>query len=468
MTSKSLFFNLLKEDVKRRLWSIALSFLAFFFTLPVVTALFLGNYERDGRDSIHALYNLATFLSFRAGWMPVMIILLSLVLGVSSFSYLHSRQKVDFYHGIPVKRGRLFWVNYLNGIFIPAAVYGINLVLALLVAAVYGYSPFYLLGTALEGYLLFLIHYCMLYSVTVLAMVLTGSIIIGIMGTAVFQFYFPCLLLMLQFCFEQFFYTSYRGGGEIFGTWINKSSPLIFFLDNLRRSDSFTKENGAEWAVRILAALAATVVFTFCSFRLYKKRKMEAAGKAMAFSVSMPVVRLPIVVLSSLGGGVFFWMIRSTLGWAVFGLVCGAVLSHCVLEIIYHYDFRKLFSHPRQLAVSALLAAAFFGGFRYDLFGYDKYIPKESSLESVAVYMSDSTYWVPYGSVQRDPEGGYFWKYQDNEAYVLENMELKDTATVLNLARKAVERNDRINHRSDYQSGYQTAGTGRRSIITFP
>lgn len=453
MTSKNLYFNLLKEDAKRRLWSIALSFLAFFFTLPVVTALLLGNYNKSGREYIDALRDLTEFLSFRNGWMPVMLILLSLVFGVSSFSYLHSRQKVDFYHGIPVKRSRFFWVNYLNGIFIPAAVYGINLVLMLLVAAVYGYSPFYLLGTALEGYLLFLIHYCMMYSVTVLAMVLTGSIIIGIMGTAVFQFYFPCMLLVLQLCFDQFFYTSYRGGGEIFGKWINKSSPFIFFLYNLRRMNGPTKAGGLEWMVRILTVLAVTAVFTFCSFWLYKKRKMEAAGKAMAFSVSMPIVRLPIVILSSLWGGVFLWMIQSTLGWAIFGLICGAALSHCVLEIIYHYDFRKLFSHSRQLVVSALLAAAFFGGFRYDLFGYDKYIPKENSLESVAIYMSNSAYWVPYGSAQRNQEGGYSWKYQDSEAYILKNMELKDTAPVLNLARKAVAGSDRVNHGSDYQKG---------------
>ena len=39
MTSRSLYFKLLKEDFRRRLWAIALVFLAFFFTLPIGLAL---------------------------------------------------------------------------------------------------------------------------------------------------------------------------------------------------------------------------------------------------------------------------------------------------------------------------------------------------------------------------------------------------------------------------------------------
>ena len=39
MTSASLFFKLQKEDLKRRIWVIALLFLGFFFAYPVNLAL---------------------------------------------------------------------------------------------------------------------------------------------------------------------------------------------------------------------------------------------------------------------------------------------------------------------------------------------------------------------------------------------------------------------------------------------
>ena len=41
MTSASLFFKLQKEDLKRRIWVIALLFLGFFFAYPVNLALIM-------------------------------------------------------------------------------------------------------------------------------------------------------------------------------------------------------------------------------------------------------------------------------------------------------------------------------------------------------------------------------------------------------------------------------------------
>ena len=43
MTSASLFFKLQKEDLKRRIWVIALLFLGFFFAYPVNLALIMEN-----------------------------------------------------------------------------------------------------------------------------------------------------------------------------------------------------------------------------------------------------------------------------------------------------------------------------------------------------------------------------------------------------------------------------------------
>lgn len=453
MTSKNLFFNLLREDGKRRLWSAALAFLVFFFSFPVRIALMLGNDIKQKMSSQYIVSSLESSLGFPNGWTAALFIILSLIMGVSSYSYLHSRQKVDFYHGIPVNRKHLFWSNYFNGIFIPAAVYGANLIITFGVIAVYGISPADVAGSALSGFLLFIIHYSMMYSVTVMAMILTGNVIVGILGTMVLQFYFVCAILVFQLCFGSFFHTSYRDGGEVFSYWIDKSSPFMLFIINLEKLQTGTP--AGEQAVRILAVLAVTAVLTFLSFWLYKKRGSEAAGRALSFRVSKPIIRIPIVILSSLGGSVFFWLMHSSLGWAIFGLLCGMFLSHCVIEIIYHFDFRKLFSNWKQMAVSAALAAVIFCGFRYDLFGYDKYIPAERSIESVAVSMQDTNYWVSYGSPMQDALGDYYWEYQNSDDYIFSHMELKDTAPVLALVRDAVERNQRLNHGNIFSDDWE-------------
>ncbi|WP_077611114.1 DUF6449 domain-containing protein [Clostridium sp. Marseille-P2415] len=454
MTSKSLFFNLFQEDGKRRLWSMALAFLAFFFTFPVRTALILGDQIKQKVVYQHMISGLEDWLGFQNGWVAMLLILLSLIMGVTSFSYLHSRQKVDFYHGIPVNRKHLFWANYLNGIFIPAAVYGANLIITLGVIAVNGISPMEVTGAALTGFLLFIIHYSMMYSVTVLAMMLTGNVLVGILGTMVLQIYFVCAIFVFELCYGQFFFTSYRGGGEQFNFLMDKCSAFALFMVNIDRLHAGTPLEIQ--AARIIAVLVVTAVLTFLSFWVYKKRGSEAAGKAMAFKISMPVIRIPIVVLSSLCGSIFFWFLHSSMGWAVFGLLCGMFLSHCVIEIIYHFDFRKLFSHWKQMVVSAGLAAFIFCTFRYDLFGYDRYIPAENAIESVAVSMQDTNYWVSYGSPRQDLMGDYYWEDQDSDDYIFSHMKLKDTAPVLALVHDAVERNQKLNHGNGLFDGWET------------
>lgn len=446
MTSRNLFFNLSKEDGKQRLWSMAVAFLMFFFILPVGTALVLDENIKQEMNHQYIISELQEWLGIQNGFMVALIIFLSLIMGVTSFSYLHSRQKVDFYHGIPVNRKHLFWANYMNGILIAAAAYGINLLLALGVIGANRISPVEVAGASFTGFLFFLIHYTMLYTVTVLAMILTGNILIGIFGTLVFNFYSLCLLFVLELSYNQFFYTSYEEGKTVFHRLMDKFSPIALFFANIEKMKS--GEYSGEVLLRITAVIIVTAMIAFLSFWLYKKRGSEAAGKAMAFKISMPIIRIPIVILISLCGSLFFWFIHSSLGWAVFGLVCGALLSHCFIEIIYHFEFRKLFSHWKQMIVSAVFAGALFCSFRYDFFGFDSYIPEESSIKSVAVSFDDTADWISYGDIWQDAEGDYNWRYISSNEYILNHMELKDTVPVLALVREAVERNQRLDRSS--------------------
>lgn len=456
MTSKSLFFNMMKEDMKRRLWTIALTFLAFFFSFPVWVALRLSDYtEMTKNDYLYLVGELNSYFSYQNGWVAFLLILLSLIMGVTSYSYLHNRQKVDFYHGIPVSRTKLFWANYANGILIPGLIYGVNLVAALIVALTFGIGPGQLLGNMTLGFLFFIIHYSMLYTVTVLSMILTGNVLMGILGTGVFHFLFPCVLLVLQLCYDTFFQTSYRGGSQLLGRLMERCSAFMLFFYHMGRNEW----SGLFTILGILAVvLAITALMALLALALYKKRGSEAAGKAMAFKITRPIFRIPIVILSSLCGSLFFWAMHESLGWAVFGLLCGMVLSHCVIEIIYHSDFRKLFANRLQMVLCAVAAAVIFCGFRYDLFGYDRYIPAEAKLESVAVSISAMNNWVDYGKVRKTSDGSYEWANEYRDDYIFSNMALKNTAPALFLIEKAIERNQAlyhqegpVNQRADWQ-----------------
>lgn len=452
MTSKNLFFNLMREDLKRRLWAVALTFLTFFFSLPVAVALTLSE-SRNMEESYQGmLHSARSVLGFNNGFIAVIIVLLSLILGVTSFSWLHSRKKVDFYHSLPVRREKLFFVNYLDGALILFFAYAVNLLLGLLVAMVNGIAPGDVIPAAFGASGFLFLHFVMLYSVTVLAMVLTGNILVGILGTGVLHLYFPALLLLLDALYQEFFKTSYHGGSRIAYRLLDKSSAFTLYVSNY--SAFMNGTNGRSQILRIGAVILVTAAVTAVSVLLYRMRGSEAAGKAMAFKVSQHIIRIPVVILSALCGGLFFWYLHDSIGWAVFGLICGLLLSHCTIEIIYHFDFRKLFSSRISMAVCGLCAALVFFGFQFDLFGYDKYIPKPESLESVAVSLNNMEYWVDYGSAKLD-DGSYYWDYESPSDYLFARMRITDTDTVLALVSDAVSQVEREKrHDNEWNSEY--------------
>mgnify|MGYP000296715247 CR=1 FL=1 len=78
----------------------------------------------------------------------------AVVIGVSSFAYLHNKKKVDFYHSIPVRREALFGAQFSGGIFIVGAAYGLNLLLLAGVAVSYGVPVGRILGAMAGGWAL--------------------------------------------------------------------------------------------------------------------------------------------------------------------------------------------------------------------------------------------------------------------------------------------------------------------------
>ena len=111
MTSRNLLCRLMREDVKRRLWAIAISVIAFLFAIPVYTATSLERaikMIKQGQilgDKYEYLSNVAmNCLSVGNSALVMLTIMLAILCGISGFYYLHSKKKVDFYHSLPVKR----------------------------------------------------------------------------------------------------------------------------------------------------------------------------------------------------------------------------------------------------------------------------------------------------------------------------------------------------------------------------
>lgn len=478
MTSRSLFCRLVREDLKRRVWVIALLLLAFFFAMPVKLSLSLENaaqsqYYRynnynylneDGSMTPQEMAAKVTGLKaqvvleemqFQNGLMAVLVILAAVVLAVTGFSYLHNKKKVDFYHSIPVSRGVLFGVQYLDGILMMAAVYLLNLVIVLGISMAQGISVSALAGTMAQAWFLHMLYYSLLYSTVVIAMMMTGGMVVGLLAAGVFFFFIPGMMLVIPGYRSAFFVTyAHMYGGEAFFDWgVKYLSPFCVYMTalswDMKEFDSFIPV--------LINSVLGWLALAITGLQLYRIRPSEAAGRAMAFKKTMVPIRILLVLGFGMTGALFFWEMQNKARWGIFGGIVTAVLTHCIIQIIYYYDFKKLFSCKLQLALSAAAVVLGFCSFRYDWYGYDSYMPEAEKVESAAVYIGKDGSWI-HGEpeIVRDGRNSYT-RYGLSDAMILNGMELKELDAVLFLAEEG--RREALEHRDEKLEGVDSSYT---------
>lgn len=468
MTSGSWFFKLQREDLKRRLWAIALLFLAFFFAMPVGLAISMGNAANTG----YMIYNdytpfvddgtltaeefaakllalktkvVVNYVEFGNGLQAFLLITAAVVLGIAGFSYLHSRKKVDFYHSIPVRREMLFAVHYLDGILLTAAAFFINLCLTGAVAVSNGVPLPGLIGTAALSFGLNLLYFGIMYAVAVIAVMMTGNLVVSLLAVCIFFFFLPGMVMLLVGYCDEFFITAvdaaFTGEESLLMAGMRCLSPFSAYMVAL----SWDLEKISKYGATIFCTVFAFVALSLLALSLYRLRPSESAGKAMAFKRSMAPIRIVLVVGFGMAGGMFFWMLQSVLGWGIFGVLAAVILSHAVIEIIYNFDFKKLFSHKRQLFACLGAGVLLFLSFRYDWYGYDSYMPDAGKVASVSLDMSIDDSWLnwEYHVETEETPGGEPEKRlvnNDISELVQERMQLTDVDTALVLAEEGRRR----------------------------
>lgn len=455
MTSKNLFFKLMREDVKRKLWAVSLAFLAFFFALPVNAAMSISNLQQSYQRWIqngttfgggmtpesHYAELLLEIVKTTVGMENALAVIIistsAIVMALTGFMYLHSRKQVDFYHSIPVKREEIFAVKYLNGILIILFAYIVNMILAMGILAINGVQASVFMTA---GCIAFAVHaggFIVNYGLMVLAVMLTGNFFISILGAMVLFAYIPALLLLTEGLMS-LFYATLNFRTINFEELMVHGSPISYYinciitgagLDEIEQYGTMMGSVGVMYLVGAVMALSALF--------LYKKRPSESAGKAMAFKVTKAPIKILMVTPITIASSILFWTIYYSVPWAVFGFVIGLVVSHCVVEIIYHFEFRKLFANLYQMGICAVLSLVVIAMFRYDLFGYDRYKPAEKDFESATIYASNLQDGISYGLPYQYMTSGTTrnsWRYIDNAEYAVENMKFTDYAIVSQLA----------------------------------
>ncbi len=408
MTSKNFSFkSLVRHNMTSRMWAIALSVLGCLAGLLLPIFAIQQNYQVQLKFTTEPDYartaadvlkdtqnNIAQVISFDSPFIKLVLIVLATLCGVAMFRYLHDRRQVDFYHALPISRGKLFAVNYISGVLLVLPFYLIVLVIGLIFVSAMG------LGDQITGALLVqsilgnIAYFLLNYTVAVLCTVLTGNTIITVLLGIWAQLGIPVLMVMVQ-CYQAMFYETFSSTVPLMQTFVLYGSPMCNYLVTFHDTHTMyvplfdTALDVVGGMAVLIYPVILTIVLGVLSYFLFVRRKSENTGMAVSFRRAKAPIKWFMSMFSGLGFGLIFTVIFSgTSGGMWFGLVFGVVLCHMVVEIIYDFDFKALLHHWKQMIVLAILAVVVVAGIKNDVFGYDNYIPDVDDIASAAIESS--------------------------------------------------------------------------------
>lgn len=434
MTSKNSFWASCRENHKRRIWvwivAVLLQLLGYGGMAMIYLSRIKGFYaEGTYRSPIEfkeAMYQAARdALGFSDNLYP-MILLLAAMIAMQGFSYLYDRRKVDLYHSVPVSKDKRFAVVYVNGLMIYLVANLLGLMLGMVIAASQGAVNGEVMAEVGLAFVWNLTFFLVYYHLMILAVVLTGNRFVTICLFLAFTIYEIVVCTMIG-NLKQIFFKTYSSYFLYLDT---KLSPLDDYTSNI-----WQLKNAADLAkaARIAMPLAAkwigiALVVLAITWFAYRKRPSETAGKAVAHRFLEPVFKVAAAIPAAyVVGQLVYDTSYQNEPLLVLGMLLGGLLVCAVMEVIYDFDIRSLFKHLVSSGVALAGILAIFCIFKWDLFGYDSYIPAQNKIESIAINADGyyDSYW--------DENGNYI----DEAEYKKENMFLTDTEPVLALVQKA-------------------------------
>lgn len=444
MTFINSFFKLSLEELKRRTTEIIIIFIVFFITQPVFAIIDTMSYNKreyylKSGINTYSVFN-TDLLNTGSSLILYFIILYGIISALRSFSYLFSKKKTDFYHSMPIRRELYFFVKYISGIIIILIPYLINL----LVAAVIVYmrtSEFLLMIVNCDFHIL---YFLITYSFTVLAIMLTGNAIISIITSIGISSYALLIQLIIKANISLFYIThsSYSFNSSFFEKtsmfsylWMAISSLFepykMIRIYNSMGMSSFTLDNSN---LDVIFILLIFLSITILSLFLFVKRPIERSGKSITFTWMERILKYAVSIpCAFLLGIILFFSIYDFKLYAA-GVIAGAIIIPCILEMIYHLDVKKAFSHIYEMfiiiAASILLVIAV----RYDWFKYNDYLPDEDNVESISISVNERGYSNIFGEILSD---GSLNRYYATD-YQLSHAEVKNNSLTYPVIKAAI------------------------------
>lgn len=520
MTLKKSFLGEILENLKRRKDVLAgVSVILFCYPLVLylrlspVASRYPGFPELSPELKGEALESLMQTAAECLGVKPILAVvfgLIGILMGINAFRWLHVKNKLDLYNSVPVSFTKRFLIIVFNSLIIVFVPMLICYILCLIILGAYGILNGAVASIFFGSLMLGFAFYVGVFSVTSLAVCLTGNMHTSVFGTVVLLGY-EILIVTLISAYMSRFFSTYPGrldGAASF--FVRPHFSVIAFMVEIIAAAGSLYEGGIMCGYRgerfrllmdktnsghsVGFSLALMLLVTFgtlvLTWFLFKHRPAEAAGRSMAFPKTKRIIKwLVMFPISILGAEAFMIFGGDYLFPYILGFLVTAIIGCMLMEVIYESDIKCALKNVIDIPIVWIFGLIFVGIFVTDVFGYDSYMPNAENLKGVI-----------YGDFMMsgyDYDSRYFMEKKDGTYYMVPRMQYwrehpltgeKEIEAVVSMAKAANEGHDSVEDknwellgfidkrgkvtyrayeipREAYNKGHETIGKSREYIM---
>lgn len=410
MTSKISFSNLVRSEMKKLNWLMAVQALVFGLLMPFKVLMVL-TIRANEEAQYHYGWDLQKIFGEVAGFGQAENTLFILGAGVlcalAAFSYLYSSAKLDFYHSLAIRRETLFSVKVVSSSLTFIIPYVICQMLTILTGIFYKAVNATVLTEILVDILAGILYFLCSYSGALLAIMLTGKMVTTFFALITLAAYIPILYILYIGMEALFMPNRLESMDYLQDTVFACSSPWAFCLYGNEAAGGMRMGLTGYWpSLAHLCQVAAVAVILFLiSVFLYKKRKTEIVGNALAFCRTEGIVKILLTVAAALGAAMVACETLEHVVWEIVFMILFGGLACVIMEFIYRADIRQALSHKIHIVATVVLATGIFLFVKYDMTGYNSYVPEKNEIQSMAILDN-------YSRIQYDLGNGYPAAYQ--------------------------------------------------------
>ena len=395
MKLKISYYNHIKENIKQRSYLAAFSFIGLFLILPVRMLLSINSSKQQMDVAAFAEWTSTAFPSSISGYSNLALIffiaIFACITALTGLSYLHSKERQDFYHSLPVKKHQWFLFSYISGVLLFIVPYVIFSLSVILIGGLQHIMTLAIFKNCLVSMASGIFLYLIIYHVMILAMVLTGQNAIAFLAGLVLFGYGTALIMITQLLCDHFFSTwSFYSTTEPLQNLATILSPAS--LAELLIEQGFTNEVSLKLLIYVLLFLVASFLL---SIWLCKKYPGESAKQALSFPVMAPYLKVAIAVPSAIGlsfiVGTMFYYNQTTTNLLYVGTIVTVLLLSLMIEFIYSHDMGAIFKRKGSTLLALVISILILSVFHFDLIGYDSKIPKQAKVTSVSLISNEAS-----------------------------------------------------------------------------